>query len=92
MACVAITLYAKAGIAIMATAAGRTAFHLRHGETFVFRSGIIKFVMTIRTGIHGQMFVVIEAGIIREKDLFERVTLAAGFDAESCFAVMACAT
>lgn len=61
-----IPFYAKDRRTIVAPTAGGTFFHLGHTETLVVRPGIEKLVMAVVARIGRDMFVVAEAGIIRE--------------------------
>ena len=64
MAFITVTFHAEHGRAIVATATRGTLFHLGHCHPLIIRSGAIGLVMTITAAVHGQMFVVIETGII----------------------------
>lgn len=64
MTSITITLYTEHRRSVMAAAAGRTFFHLRHGKSSVAGAGAIQFVMAIGTRVYCQMFIMAEAGII----------------------------
>lgn len=89
MTFITIALHTEHGRAVMATAAGRAFLHLSHGKPFVFRAGDKQLIMTINAGIYRKMLIMAETGIIRKRNVFDRMALTACGDTEGNFAVMA---
>ena len=44
--------------------------------------------MAISAGVHGEMFIMVKAGVIRKQDLLDRMAFTARFDTEGSFAVV----
>lgn len=84
----AITLDTECGRAIVAGTARCPLLHLAHGIAFIVRPGIKQFIMAISAGIHGKVFVMVEAGVVRKQNFLDRMTFAARLDTKNRLAIM----
>lgn len=77
MALVAITRDIEGCFAFMAGTTGEPFFHLSHGGAFVVRPCVKKLIVAVAAGVHAEMAVMVEAGIVSKQHLFDRMALTA---------------